>query len=70
MRGIRYRVVCRGDPVGRLARLWQRQSKRTGACRLLVEYGWCTAGLDTAALQEARALRLENYPGIGRVYMP
>jgi predicted ATPase len=40
-----------------LARLWQRQSKRTEACALLAPiYGWFTEGFDTADLQEARAL--------------
>jgi predicted ATPase len=40
-----------------LARLWQRQDKRTAACRMLAEvYGWFTEGFDTADLQEARAL--------------
>jgi predicted ATPase len=40
-----------------LARLWQRQGKRTEAGELLAEvYGWFTEGFDTADLQEARAL--------------
>lgn len=40
-----------------LSRLWQRQVKRDDACGLLVPlYGWFTEGLDTADLQEARAL--------------
>ena len=40
-----------------LARLWQRQGKRTEACALLAPiYGWFTEGFDTADLQEARAL--------------
>jgi predicted ATPase len=40
-----------------LARLWQRQSKRTEARELLAMiYGWFTEGFDTADLQEARAL--------------
>ena len=40
-----------------LARLWQRQGKRTEARQLLAEvYGWFTEGFDTADLQEARAL--------------
>ena len=40
-----------------LARLWQRQSKRTEAQELLaVVYGWFTEGFDTADLQEAKAL--------------
>ena len=41
----------------RLARLWQRQGKRAEAHALLAPiYGWFTEGLDTADLQEARAL--------------
>jgi len=40
-----------------LARLWQRQGKRAEARELLAEvYGWFTEGVDTADLQEARAL--------------
>jgi len=40
-----------------LARLWQRQSKRTEARQLLAEiYGWFTEGFDTADLQEAKTL--------------
>jgi predicted ATPase len=40
-----------------LARLWQRQDKRTEAYQLLAEvYGWFTEGFDTTDLQEARAL--------------
>jgi predicted ATPase len=40
-----------------LARLWQRQGKRTEAHALLAPiYGWFTEGFDTADLQEARAL--------------
>ena len=40
-----------------LARLWQQQGKRTAASALLAPvYGWFTEGLDTADLQEARAL--------------
>ena len=40
-----------------LARLWQRQGKRTEARELLAEiYGWFTEGFDTADLQEAKAL--------------
>jgi predicted ATPase len=40
-----------------LARLWQRQGKRTDAHQLLAEvYGWFTEGFDTADLREARAL--------------
>jgi predicted ATPase len=38
-----------------LARLWQRQGKRSAARRLLAEiYGWFTEGFDTTDLQEAR----------------
>jgi DNA-binding winged helix-turn-helix (wHTH) protein/predicted ATPase len=40
-----------------LSRLWQRQGKRTEARALLAPvYDWFTEGLDTADLQEARAL--------------
>jgi predicted ATPase len=40
-----------------LARLWQRQGKRTEAHDLLSPvYGWFTEGFDTADLQEAKAL--------------
>jgi predicted ATPase len=40
-----------------LSRLWQRQGKRTEARELLAPlYGWFTEGLDTADLQEAKAL--------------
>jgi predicted ATPase len=40
-----------------LARLWQQQGKRDEARSLLAQvYGWFTEGLDTADLQEARAL--------------
>ena len=40
-----------------LARLWQRQGKRTDAYELLAPtYGWFTEGFDTADLQEAKAL--------------
>jgi len=40
-----------------LARLWQRQEKRTEASALLAPiYHWFTEGLDTADLQEAKAL--------------
>jgi len=40
-----------------LSRLWQRQGKREAAHQLLaVIYGWFTEGLDTADLQEAKAL--------------
>ena len=40
-----------------LARLWQQQRKRDEARALLLPvYGWFTEGLDTADLQEARAL--------------
>jgi predicted ATPase/class 3 adenylate cyclase len=44
-----------------LARLWQRQGKRTAAYELLAPiYGWFTEGFDTADLQEAKAL-LEEF---------
>ena len=40
-----------------LARLWQRQGKRTAAQQRLVEiYGWFTEGFDTVDLQEAKVL--------------
>ena len=40
-----------------LARLWQRQGKRTEARQLLAPvYGWFTEGFDTADLQDAQAL--------------
>jgi predicted ATPase len=40
-----------------LARLWQRQGKKTEARQLLSEiYGWFTEGFDTKDLQEAKAL--------------
>ena len=40
-----------------LSRLWQQQGKRTEAYDLLAPiYGWFTEGLDTADLQEAKAL--------------
>jgi predicted ATPase len=40
-----------------LSRLWQQQGKRTEARELLAPiYGWFTEGLDTADLQEAKAL--------------
>jgi predicted ATPase len=40
-----------------LARLYQRQGKRTEAHALLAPvYGWFTEGFDTADLQEAKAL--------------
>jgi predicted ATPase len=40
-----------------LARLWQQQGKTTAAYQLLAPvYGWFTEGVDTADLQEARAL--------------
>jgi len=40
-----------------LARLWQQQGKRAEAHELLAPvYGWFTEGLDTADLQEAKAL--------------
>jgi predicted ATPase len=41
-----------------LCRLWQEQGKRTEAYALLAPiYDWFTEGLDTADLQEAKALR-------------
>jgi predicted ATPase len=40
-----------------LARLWQRQGKRTAAYALLTPvYNWFTEGFDTADLQEAKTL--------------
>jgi predicted ATPase len=40
-----------------LARLWQRQGKRTEAYELLaLVYNWFTEGFDTADLQEAKTL--------------
>jgi predicted ATPase len=40
-----------------LARLWQRQGKRTEAPELLAPvYGWFTEGFDTADLREAKTL--------------
>ena len=40
-----------------LARLWQRQGKRTEAYELLAPvYNWFTEGFDTADLQEAKTL--------------
>jgi predicted ATPase len=40
-----------------LARLWQRQGKRTEARELLTPiYDWFTEGFNTADLQEAKAL--------------
>jgi predicted ATPase len=40
-----------------LARLWQRQGKRTEAHELLAPvYDWFTEGFDTADLQDAKAL--------------
>jgi predicted ATPase/DNA-binding winged helix-turn-helix (wHTH) protein len=40
-----------------LARLWQRQGKQKEAYEMLAEtYGWFTEGLDTADLQDAKAL--------------
>jgi predicted ATPase len=40
-----------------LARLWQQQGRRAEAYDLLAPiYGWFTEGLDTADLQEAKAL--------------
>jgi predicted ATPase len=46
-----------------LARLWQRQGKRTEAYQLLAGvYGWFTEGFDTADLQAAKAM-LEELAG-------
>jgi predicted ATPase len=46
-----------------LSRLWRQQGKRAQAYELLAPvYGWFTEGLDTADLQEARAL-LEELEG-------
>ena len=46
---------CRG--CAGCARLWQQQGKRTAAHALLAPiYGWFTEGLDTAELQDAKAL--------------
>ena len=43
-----------------LARLWQRQGKRTEARQVLAPlYSWFTEGLDTPDLQAARALLQE-----------
>jgi hypothetical protein len=40
-----------------LSRLWQRQGKRAEAQALLADvYGWFTEGVDTADLQDAKAL--------------
>ena len=40
-----------------VARLWRRQGKKAEAYRMLAEvYDWCTAGFDTADLQEAMGL--------------
>ena len=40
-----------------LSRLWQRQGTHAEARQLLAAiYGWFTEGLDTADLQEAKAL--------------
>ncbi len=40
-----------------LARLWQQQSKREDARRMLAEiYGWFTEGFDTKDLQESKVL--------------
>jgi predicted ATPase len=43
-----------------LARLWQRQGKRTEARQVLAPvYSWFTEGFDTPDLQEARGLLQE-----------
>ena len=40
-----------------LSQLWQQQGKRAEAHELLAPiYGWFTEGIDTADLQEAKAL--------------
>jgi predicted ATPase len=53
-----------------LSRLWQRQGKRDDARELLAPiYGWFTEGLDTADLQEAKAL-LEELGGRDRSALP
>jgi len=40
-----------------LSRLWQQQSKKKPARKLLADmYGWFTEGFDTADLHEAKAL--------------
>ena len=40
-----------------LARLWQRQGKKTQARQMLAEiYGWFTEGFDTVDLKEAKTL--------------
>jgi hypothetical protein len=40
-----------------LSRLWQAQGKLAAAHEILAEiHGWFTEGLDTADLQEAKAL--------------
>ena len=40
-----------------LARLWQKQGKKTEARSLLAEiYSWFTEGFDTVDLKEAKAL--------------
>jgi len=41
----------------RLSRLWQKQSKKDEARRMLAEiHVWFTEGVDTAGLKEAEAL--------------
>jgi predicted ATPase len=43
-----------------LSRLWQHQGRRDAAHQVLAEvYGWFTEGLDTADVQQARALLAE-----------
>ena len=43
-----------------LSRLWQQQGKRAEAYELLASiYGWFTEGLETADLQDAKALMAE-----------
>jgi predicted ATPase len=47
-----------------LARLWQQQGKRTAVSALLAPiYSWFTEGLDTADLQEAKALLEASFSG-------
>lgn len=50
-----------------LSRPWQAQGKRAEACRLLAPiYGWFTEGLDTADLQEAKALLEDLQESVAR----
>jgi predicted ATPase len=53
-RGHKYKTATPGIAT---ARLWQQQGKQDDARALLAPvYGWFTEGLDTADLQEAKAL--------------